>query len=141
MIHLLFRIFGSFAKDYTKHFTFRCKRPEFIMCVFLNMFNHIIHVCHFKTLLSFPGFMIKCWVPSQPRIEQTEDSHKLLSKVIVGLPRLQKLTGRVLYKDLCQSYDGMRNSGHLSYLGNNTSTSNTVQRWVELCCVLHYFNL
>ena len=109
--HLLFRIFGSFSKDYMKHFTFGCRHPEFIVCVFLNMFNHMYailkHCYFFQVLWLKAGFHLSLGLNKLK-------SHQLLSKVIVGLPRrLQKLTGRVLYKNLCQSYDGMRNGGHM----------------------------
>ena len=35
------RIFGSHAKDYVNHFTFWCRRHDFVVCVFLNVFNHM----------------------------------------------------------------------------------------------------
>ena len=51
------RIFGSRAKDYMNHFTFWCQRHDFMVRVFLNVFNHmyaILKNCYLFHCLSMP---------------------------------------------------------------------------------------
>ena len=55
--HPVIRIFGSFAKYYLDHFTFRCRRYEFVVRVFVNFFYHMYAIskhCYLFHHLSTP---------------------------------------------------------------------------------------
>ena len=56
-LHPVLRIFGSCAKDYVNRFTFWCRHHDFVVCVFLNVFNHmyaILKNCYLFHRLSMP---------------------------------------------------------------------------------------
>ena len=56
-LHPVLRIFESCAKDYMNCFTFWCRRHDFMVCVFLNVFNHmyaILKTCYLFHRLSLP---------------------------------------------------------------------------------------